>query len=318
MFAAAVLIPSPPVLVPELSGGLPDRDPGHPAAQVPPLRAAVLAAGRELAEAAVRWTVVGVADLGRAADVVAAGRFGEPVGTGQDAGVVGAGRVAGVVGAGRVADVARVDPVADAASPDRDGQAADASYGPGTVGTFRGFGADVRAALSDSALTGTMPADPVVPLPILIGGWLRGQVAPHATADARLIDAAATAEHCRAAGAALRCELDADPAPRGVLIVADGAATLSTAAPGYLDERAAGVQERLDAALSAGDRAGLAALDPALCAALEISGRAAYQVLAGLFDADPNVDTRYCAAPFGVGYHVSVWTEKNPGPASGS
>ncbi|MCX4094976.1 hypothetical protein [Nocardia sp. alder85J] len=250
MFAAAVLIPSPPVLLPELCGGLPDRDPDHLAAQVRPLRDAVLAAGLALSEAD-RWTVVGAAEH-------------------------------------------------------------EQTLGPGTVGTFRGFGADVRVGLSDAALTGRTPADPALPLPVLLGGWLRGQVAPRTPAQARLVGAAATAEHCGALGAALRRELDTDPGTHGVLVVADGAATLSTAAPGYLDERAAAVQERLDAALSAGDRTALAALDPSLCAELEISGRAAFQLLAGLFDADPKVDTRYCAAPFGVAYHVSIWTDPNP------
>jgi hypothetical protein len=158
----------------------------------------------------------------------------------------------------------------------------------------------------------TMPlaADPTMPLAALLGGWLRGQVAPRAVARARIVAQDAPREYCLALGVKLRDELDADDEPRGVLVVADGAATLSTAAPGYLDSRAAAVQQELDAALSTGDRGALAVLDPGLCARLDLSGRGAYQVLAGLFDADerdPVVETRYCAAPFGVGYQVSVW-----------
>jgi hypothetical protein len=246
VFGIAVLIPSPPVLVPEMCGGTPASD---PAAGVPALRDAVLAAGRRLAAESARWTIVGV-----------------------------------------------------------DG--ADHRLGAEAVGTFRGFGADVRVALSEAALDGAAPADPNLPLAALIGGWLRGRVAPEARARAWTVAAGAAAEACRRRGRALRDEAAADDRPHGVLVIADGAATLSTGAPGYLDERAAGVQEGIDAALAAGDRAALAALDAALCADLEVSGRAAYQVLAGLFDADdrdPAVDTRYCAAPFGVGYQVSVW-----------
>ncbi|WP_187687809.1 hypothetical protein [Nocardia wallacei] len=253
MFRVAVLIPSPPVLVPELCGGRPVGDAGHVAAQVPRLRAEVLAAGRALAEFARRWTVVGTG-------------------------------------------------------------AADAVVEPDAAGTFVGFGADVRVGLSEAALSGA--ADPELPLPALIGGWLRGEVARDAVAEARIVDARADPRYCAEAGAKLRRELDASPEDRGVLVVADGAATLSTRAPGYLDPRAEGVQERIDRALAAGDRSALAALDDRLCAELDVSGRAAFQVLAGLFDVDdtaPCVESRYRAAPFGVGYQVSVW---RPGPRS--
>ncbi|RMI28617.1 class III extradiol ring-cleavage dioxygenase family protein [Nocardia stercoris] len=246
MLRVAVLIPSPPVLVPELCGGSPDREPGHPAAEVPPLRAAVLRAGATLAEAAQRWTVVGVGEHDRVVE-------------------------------------------ADA------------------VGTFRGFGADVRVGLSADA---TADPDPALPLPVLLGGWLREICAPAATARARIVAADTPPARCRELGARLRAELDSRPGADGVLVVADGAATLTAAAPGYLDERAPAVQRDLDRALCSGDRAALRALDPALCAELELAGRAAYQVLDGLFDADPaepRVESGYAAAPFGVGYHVGEW-----------
>ncbi|WP_159838174.1 hypothetical protein [Nocardia sp. CY41] len=246
MFSVAALVPSPPVLVPELCGGVADEagtgDPDPRAV----LRSAVLDAVRDVAAAADHWTVIGV---------------------GAD----------------------------------------ERTFGPETVGTFRGFGADVRAGLSGAAVTGPGRADADLPLAVLIGGWLRGQVAPGAIAEARVVPADATPEHCRESGAKTRAALDGDVAPRGVLVVADGAATLSTKAPGYLDERARPVQDRLDHALATGDRAALWALDPGLCGELGIAGRAAYQVLAGLFRADPLVETRYCDAPFGVGYHVSLW-----------
>ncbi|MFJ1456826.1 hypothetical protein [Nocardia sp. N2S4-5] len=250
MFRVAVLIPSPPVLVPSLCGGTPVADAGHPAAEVPALQAAVLAAGRILAARATRWTVVGTGEAEAVLDADAAGTFG-------------------------------------------------------------GYGVDVRVGLSDAAtVPAAGPADPDLPLPALIGGWLRGEVAPNAVAEARIVDTRADPQYCAEAGAKLRRELDASPQDRGVLVVADGAATLSTRAPGYLDPRAEGVQEGIDRALAAGDRSGLAALDERLCAELDVSGRAAFQVLAGLFDVDesaPEVETLYRAAPFGVGYQVSVW-----------
>ncbi|MEV6768428.1 hypothetical protein AB0N05_07320 [Nocardia sp. NPDC051030] len=178
--------------------------------------------------------------------------------------------------------------------------------GADAVGTFRGYGVDVRVGLS--GVVGK--PDPELPLPVLIAGWLRAQVAPDAVAEARLIDAESSAAECVAFGARLRAELDAETEPYGVLVIGDGAATLSLKAPRYFDERAEGVQAEIDRALAAGDRAALAALDQRLCAELDVAGRPAYQVLAGLFDTDdigPKVETLYAAAPFGVAYQVSVW-----------
>ncbi|MBO0853099.1 MAG: hypothetical protein J2P18_04955 [Nocardia sp.] len=257
MFRVAALIPSPPVLVPELCGGHPDADPDHPAAELPALRSAVVEAGRILGREANRWTIVG-------------------------------------------------------AGPDSHYRGA---------GTFAGFGADIRVGLSAGELDAATAADPGWPCPLLIGAWLRGRIDAESAADggiharARLLAAGTGAAECAEFGAGLRAELDADPDPQAVLIVADGAATLSTRSPGYLDPRAEPEQRRIDHALDTGDRAVLAGLDARLCAELEVSGRPCYQVLAGLFGveaADPKVETRYRAAPFGVGYHVSLWYPAEP------
>ncbi len=247
VFSIAALVPSPPLLVPELCGrpGAPGGDPDDPVAV---LRAAALDAAAALAASAARWTVLGVGER-------------------------------------------------------------DQNFPSTTRGTFRGFGADVVVGLGPAPRE-PAPADAQLPLPVLIAGWLRERVAPGIEVTARLLAADTAPAECAEIGTALRAELDADPAPHAVLVVGDGAATLTVQAPGYLDERAAPEQERVDAALRAGARAGLAALDPVLCADLLIEGRAAYQALAGLFaadPADPRVRTLYQGAPFGVGYDVSVW-----------
>ncbi|WP_460726292.1 class III extradiol ring-cleavage dioxygenase family protein [Nocardia heshunensis] len=258
MFCVASLVPSPPVLVPELEGAA-----GAAAdTEVAALRAAVLSAAGELAARASRWIVIGVA---------------EPE------------EISGTTEANRL-------------------------IGSDAVGTFRGYGVDVRVGLTGS-VTDTAVADPLLPLPALIAGWLREQVAPEASAECRLISADASAADCSTFGRHLRAELDAESEPVAVLVVGDGAATLSLKAPRYLDERAEAVQADIDRALSAGDRAAIAALDTGLCGEIAVEGRAAYQVLAGLFTADPvdpEVETLYAAAPFGVAYHVSVW---RPGAA---
>ncbi|BAH55007.1 class III extradiol dioxygenase subunit B-like domain-containing protein [Rhodococcus opacus] len=236
MFTAAILVPSPPLLVPELTGAA--------AAETAPLRDAVQSAAKALSAIATEWVAVGAAPT--AVDV-------------------------------------------------RD----DAQ------GTYRGYGVDVRVTLRPG------PAgepDPDLPLAALTAGWIRGTCAPDAVVDARILAADLPPRQCAAYGAELRAFLDRDPEPRGLLIVADGANTLTAKAPGAFDPRAEGVQARVDAALDTGDRDALLALDPAECAVLGIGGRVPWQVLAGVFDAPPaSCRTLYSAAPYGVGYHVGEW-----------
>jgi hypothetical protein len=236
VFTAAILVPSPPLLVPELTGAA--------AAETAPLRDAVQTAAKALSALATEWVAVGAA------------------------------------------------PAAVEVRPD-------------AQGTYRGYGVDVRIALRPG------PAgdpDPDLPLAALTAGWIRGTCAPDAVVDARILAADLSPEQCAAYGAELRTLLDRDPEPRGLVIVADGANTLTAKAPGAFDPRAEGVQARVDAALDIGDRDVLLALDPAECAALGICGRVPWQVLAGVFDAPPaSCRTLYSAAPYGVGYHVGEW-----------
>lgn len=247
VFTAAAFVPSPPLLVPELSGGAD--------AALAALRAAVLDVGARLAGQATRWIVVGAAQ-------------------GSDPG--------GVVE-------------------------------PGQIGTFRGFGADVRVSLAPEADAPTDSADdgrvhPQWPLAALIAAWIRQQSAPHVRAQVVVLDEQCTSETALAVGVRLRGELDEVQEPTALLVVADGARTLTDRAPGAFDERSAAVQNTIDDALGRGDRAVLASLDPQLCRDVGVSGRAPWQVLVGAFSADPaETLSLYCDAPYGVGYHVGMW-----------
>jgi hypothetical protein len=112
----------------------------------------------------------------------------------------------------------------------------------------------------------------------------------------------APAAECLELGASL-----AGRAPRaGLLVVGDGSARRSLKAPGHLDERAAPFDASVERALRDGDMTALAGLDPHLARELMATGRAAWQVLAGVFGAPPAGEILYSGAPFGVSYLVAV------------
>ena len=183
-------------------------------------------------------------------------------------------------------------------------------------GTFLGFGVDVPVALTPSApgvgagAGDPPPADPALPLPLLVAGWLRGRAAPGLRAVAELVPPDLGTEECRRLGAGLAARAEPDGARVGLLVVGDGAITHTAKAPGYSDERAGPFDAAVAAALAGADPAGLLALDPGLAAELGAVGRAPWQVLAGATEHGPDRWTGelvYSGAPFGVGYHVALW-----------
>ncbi|MGV0643445.1 hypothetical protein ABQE44_08560 [Mycolicibacterium sp. XJ2546] len=175
---------------------------------------------------------------------------------------------------------------------------ADAVVAPDRLGTFAGYGADVRVALAPG-----VDGEPTwLPLCALVTGWLRGQVNPEARAEVRVYADAHGADTALARGRALRAEVDEAVEPVGVLVVADGAHTLTPSAPGGYEPDSIPAQHALDDALAAGDVAALARLPAGAV------GRVGYQVLAGLTEPGPATATElYRGAPYGVGYFVGVW-----------
>lgn len=240
MLASVVLVPSAPLLVPELAG---------PAAtDTQPVRAATVDAAVDLGRAADRWVVIG------------------------------------------------------------SGSAVTAP-----AGSFRRYGVDRPVSLTGRPPARTDPSDEQWPLSLLIGAWLREQAGASRVLP-RLIDPAADPADCVALGDQIATEIGDETGPIGVLVVGDGAISLSPRAPGGgLDPAAVALQERLDAALGGADLAALAALSPQECADHGVDGRAPWQVAAALVAASlagrlvKSAETRYAAAPFGVGYTVAVW-----------
>ncbi len=168
---------------------------------------------------------------------------------------------------------------------------------PETAGTFAGYGAEVRVALSAGS---HKPAD--LPLCALIAGWLRGRCAPAARVETYCYPASLEDSLAVEQGRALRAQTSGSADPVGVLVVADGCKTLAASAPGGYDPASVGVQRALDDALAGADIAALTPL-PA-----EVTGRAAFGVLAGLAAGGPCRSRElYRGAPYGVGYFVGIW-----------
>jgi hypothetical protein len=172
---------------------------------------------------------------------------------------------------------------------------------PHSRGTFAGFGADVRVGLSPRARDGAGPP-PDLPVCALLAAWVRGQARPEASVQVRVYRRDHDTGTALARGRQLRAEIDREPDPIGVLVVADGANTLTPAAPGGYRPGDADAQLALDDALANGDVGALAQLPP------QILGRVAFHVLAGLTEAGPrSAKELYRGAPYGVGYFAGVW-----------
>lgn len=203
--------------------------------------------------------------------------------------------------AGEVADLRAAAIAAAAALPDR---WIVVGVGPADqdlsrlCGTFAGYGVDVPVALCPPPC----PDFAALPLCALVAGWLRGQANADAVVTVHVHAADLDVETALSRGRALRAEIDRNGEPVGVLIVADGARTLTPAAPGGYEPESVVVQQVLDDALDAADPAALTGLPSG------VVGRVAYQVLAGLAGTGnwSASGMRRCA-PFGVGYSAGLW-----------
>lgn len=165
-------------------------------------------------------------------------------------------------------------------------------------GSFAGYGADVRVALDPAAPESIVE----MPLCALMAGWLRGAVNPKGAVQVRVYDAGLDASSAAACGRTLRAVIDGDDELIGVLVVADGATTLTPSAPGGHRPEDVGVQDALDAALASGDTDALVRLPEA------VTGRVAYQVLAGLAGSGLRSARELIhGAPYGVGYFAGLW-----------
>ena len=152
------------------------------------------------------------------------------------------------------------------------------------------------------------PLSPALPLPLSLA--IGAQFLDGAGyAGPRLLQSVAESASpaaCRDLGR----DLAADAPLSALLVMGDGTARRSAAAPGYLDERAEPFDTVVEQAFRDGDVPALAALDPDLARDLLAAGRPAWQVLAGALAATtavrPSTRILYSDAPFGVAYLVAT------------
>lgn len=182
---------------------------------------------------------------------------------------------------------------------------------------------DIVAVIGPATVTATWPPDSAPDLSMHAPAAYPGPSAlPLALAiGAQLLDAAGYAGPRILQSVATSASLDAcldlgrdlaAAAPRvALLVMGDGSARRSAAAPGYLDERAEPFDASVERAFRDGDLPALVAIDPDLARDLLAVGRPAWQTLAGALTAAPQAaapltEVLYSAAPFGVAYLVAT------------
>jgi|tagenome__1003787_1003787.scaffolds.fasta_scaffold20845222_2 hypothetical protein len=145
--------------------------------------------------------------------------------------------------------------------------------------------------------------DRPLPLPHGIGAWLLGQLSCSLPVEHLGVAAGAGTEEYAALGREL-----ADSAQTALLACGDGTARRDEKAPGHYSPAAAGFDERIDAALRAGDPASLLALDAEEAEELWVGGRPSWQVLAGAAEGGRwDAEVSYSGEPYGVHYVVATW-----------
>lgn len=164
----------------------------------------------------------------------------------------------------------------------------------GAVGSFRGYGADLRVRLAEEATESTLP------LPALVAGWLREQ------AGARSVEMHLVARDTGPADCARIGKLLGESEATGLLVLGDGSNRHGPRSPGSEDERAPAFDDEVAKALETADAETLLKIDPVLAGELGVGGLVPWQVLAGT-GGRWRSELLYSDAPFGVGYHVAVW-----------
>ena len=150
-----------------------------------------------------------------------------------------------------------------------------------------------------------------LPLSLGLCAMLLDQAGYAGTRVLQAVGEGAPAGQCAQLGAALAAAGE----PAAMLVMGDGSARRSVAAPGHLDERAVPFDDEVVRAVRDGDLPALASIYPGLARELMATGRPAWQVLCGaLGPGRPVTQVLYAGAPFGVAYLVA---RVDPGRSAG-
>lgn len=191
------------------------------------------------------------------------------------------------------------------------------AWQPPVTASFAAYGVPVTARLqAQRGCTALRTEQGPLPLSLAVAVWLlRDQTDVEVTLHS--LPAELSPAQC-ARWQPVGADLDQ---PWALLAMGDGSACRTVKAPGYFDPDAEPFDAAVAAALANADTAALLALDPAEARRLWCAGRPAWQVLAGLVEADGRPWTgelRYHQAPYGVGYFVADLAVARSGEVSGS
>lgn len=167
------------------------------------------------------------------------------------------------------------------------------AYGSDCRGTLAGYGVPFEISLGRD---GTGP--PELPPALTVGAWL---VHDALAADVPPICALSTD------GASFGADRMPPVDKAALVVVGDGSARRSTAAPGYLDPRADPFDAAVADVLRTGDAHALR-VDAELARHLLAAGAPAWAAAARLVTGSYDAQLLYDDAPCGVGYFVAAWT----------
>ena len=173
-------------------------------------------------------------------------------------------------------------------------------HSPLARGSLVGFGVDREIHLGAPTCGGALE----LPLALTVGAWLvRDALGPMSGAMAFSVGP----EFDRSAAAVELLRL-AEESEIALLVMGDGSARRSIAAPGHLDDRAQAFDAAVATALASGDAETLADLDVELGAELMSVGVPAWRAAGSLLAASAyRADLLADVAPYGVGYFVARW-----------
>jgi hypothetical protein len=173
-------------------------------------------------------------------------------------------------------------------------------HSPLARGTLAGFGLFGEIHLGAPTCGGSLE----LPVALTVGAWLvREALGPRSNAIGFSIG-----PDFQTSTAAVELLRLAEETEIALVVLGDGSARRSVAAPGHFDDRAEGFDAGVVSALGAADADALAELDLEVGAELMAVGVPAWRVAGSLLSALPYRGAVLAdLAPYGVGYFVATW-----------